>query len=212
MDRLLKSRILWGCLLILGGVLFLLQNLGVIEFGGLFWAVLLGLGALFFLTIFFTSRTNWWALIPGMALMGVALVVILGYLSPGISDVWSGFIVLGSIGLSFILIFLVNHQNWWALIPGGALITLGLVSGAAQFLPGIETGGIFLLGLGVTFALVALVPTPQGRMWWAWIPAGILAFIGLILTAVAGNIFIYIGPFVLIVGGGILIYFALKPR
>lgn len=212
MARWLESRILWGSLLILGGVLFLMQNLGVINFGGIYWAILLSLGGLFFLTIFFTSRANWWALIPGIVLIGVALVLVLDYLIPHFSDVWSGFIVLGSIGLSFILIFLINRQNWWALIPGGALISLGLASGLGNFLPGLETGGIFLIGLGVTFALVALTPTPEGRMWWAWIPAGVLMFIGLVLTAVAGRMLIFFGPLVLIIGGGILIYFALRPR
>jgi hypothetical protein len=212
MARWLESRILWGSLLILGGVLFLLQNLGVINFGGIYWAILLSLGGLFFLTIFFTSRANWWALIPGIVLIGVALVVALDYLIPNFSDVWSGFIVLGSIGLSFILIYLINRQNWWALIPGGAMISLGLATGLGNFLPGLETGGIFLIGLGVTFALVALTPTPEGRMWWAWIPAGVLMFIGLVLTAVAGRMLIFLGPLVLIVGGGILIYFALRPR
>ena len=65
MFKWLESRILWGSLLILGGILFLLQNLNIIQVGGLFWAILAVLGAVFFFYIFFSNRLNWWALIPG---------------------------------------------------------------------------------------------------------------------------------------------------
>ena len=129
MVKWLESRLLWGSLLVIGGVLFLLQNLGIIQFGGLFWAILLGLGAVFFLSIFFANRMNWWALIPGLTLLSIAVVVALGYIVPGISDVWSGTIVLGGIGLSFLLIFLIDMQMWWAVIPAGVLLTLAAVVG-----------------------------------------------------------------------------------
>jgi hypothetical protein len=61
--RWLESRILWGIVFIVGGVLFLLQNLGILWLGNLFWIVLLGLGSLFFLSFFLQNRANWWALI-----------------------------------------------------------------------------------------------------------------------------------------------------
>ena len=48
----LESRTLWGSLLILGGVLFLLQNLGFLNLGNRFWVIVLGLGGLFFLGFF----------------------------------------------------------------------------------------------------------------------------------------------------------------
>jgi hypothetical protein len=101
---------------------------------------------------------------------------------------------------------------WWAIIPAGVLISLATMVGLDAYIPGTDTSGIFLIGLGLTFALVALLPNPQGHMWWAWIPAGALVLIGLILTATAGKMFIYVWPLALILGGGILIYFTLRPR
>jgi hypothetical protein len=212
MMKWLESRILWGCLLILGGILFLLQNLHLIEFGGLFWAILFGLGSVFFLSIYFTNRMNWWALIPGIVLFSIGLLIALSYLAPAFAEIWGGSLVLGGIGLSFVLIYLVNRQMWWAIIPAGVLISLALMLGLGNYLPETDTSGFFLLGLGLTFALVALAPNPQGKMWWAWIPAGVLVLIGFILTATTGKMFIYIWPLALIIGGGVLIYFTLRPR
>jgi hypothetical protein len=212
MLKVLESRILWGVLLILGGVLFLLQNLHIIEIGGLFWAILFGVGAVFFLSVFIANRQNWWALIPAIVLFSICLLIALETLSPELSEIWGGSLILAGIGLSFVVVFLVNRQMWWAIIPAGVLISLAIMLGVGNLLPGTDTSGLFLIGLGLTFALVALVPTPQGHMWWAWIPAGALVLIGLILTATAGKMFLYIWPVALILGGVVLIYFTLRSR
>ena len=76
MFRWLGNRLFWGILLILGGVVFLLQNLGYFELGDLFWALLFGLGGLFFLSVFFPNRANWWALIPGLTLLSIAVLLV----------------------------------------------------------------------------------------------------------------------------------------
>ncbi len=208
----LESRILWGSLLILGGVLFLLQNLSLIQFGGFFWSIPFVLGAVFFLSIFFVDRENWWALVPGIVLLSIGLLIALSYLAPGFVEMWGGSLILGGIGLSFAAIYLANREMWWAIIPAGVLISLAAMLGLDNFVQGIETGGLFLIGLGLTFALLGLVQTPQGRMGWAWIPAGVLFIIGLALTATAGNMMKYIWPLVLIIGGGALIFYTLRPR
>ena len=75
-----------------------------------------------------------------------------------------------------------------------------------------ETGGVFFLGLGLTFAVVALLPTSAGRMAWAWIPAGVLALMGLLLMAAAGNLIGYLWPLVIILAGGFLILRTLLGR
>ena len=212
MFRWLESRLLWGSLLILGGVLFLLENLNIIEFSDFFWGILIGLGAIFFISIFISNKQNWWALIPGLVLASISLMIVIGNFFPDFEEDWGGSLVLGGIGLSFLIIYLINRQMWWAIIPAGVLLSLAAMLGISNYLPEVESGGLFLLGLALTFALLALVRTENGRLWWAWIPAGILALIGLGITASAGNLFQYIWPVALIAGGGILIYFTLRPR
>ena len=208
----LESRVLWGSLLILGGLIFLLENLGLFELGGLFWALLLALAGIFFVTMFAQNRGNWWALIPGFTLLSVALLVALDELAPSVSQWLGGSLVLGGIGLSFLAIYLVERQNWWALIPGGVMITLAVIAGLDEAMPGLGTGGIFFIGLGLTFTLLALLPGSQGQMRWAWIPAGILLVMGLLFLATAEKLAAYVWPLALILGGGYLILRTLLPR
>jgi hypothetical protein len=206
MTRWLNSRIFWGALLILGGVLFLLQNLFGFEYGGLFWVLVFGLAGLFFLSVFFSNRANWWTIIPGFTLLGVGLSIGLNALVPSLGEVLSGPIVLGSIGISFLVIYLLNRDFWWTIIPCGVLLTLAIVISLEDLLGDMGFVSIFFLGLAATFALVAMVPTPEGKMQWPWIPAIVLALMGVIFGAFSGAFVAYLLPIVLIVGGGLLIY------
>lgn len=208
----LESRILWGSLLILTGVLFLLQNLGFLPVGNLFWMVLIGLGGAIFLSIFFQNRLNWWALIPGLMLFSIALVIGLGVFAPRLADRWGGSVVLGGIGLSFALIYLVERQHWWAVIPFGVLFTLASMVALDELYPGLETPGVFFLGLSATFALVAILPNTQGELRWAWIPAAILLVMGVVFMAAAGEMLAYIWPAALILAGLFLIYRTFRNR
>ena len=210
MFRWLGNRLFWGILLVLGGVVFLLQNLGFFELGDLFWALLFGLGGLFFLSVFFPNRSNWWVLIPGLTLLSIAVLLVASRFLPAFADMWGGSIVLGGIGLSFLLIYLVDRNNWWAIIPFGVLETLAVVAGLESVIPDFAAGGIFFLGLGVTFALVAILPGLHGSMWWAWIPAGVLVMMGLLLVLISGQAAGFVLPAVLILGGLLLILFTFR--
>lgn len=212
MLKLLESRVFWGIVLITGGVLFLLQNLIGFQFSGLFWAAIMGLAGLFFISVYVGNRQMWWALIPGCTLLSITTIILLGMFAQGFADTWSGSIFLGGIALSFVLIYLSDRNHWWAIIPGGVLLTLATVAGLENLLGGMEMGGIFFLGLGLTFAVVAILPTQHGQMKWAWIPAGVLLGMGFLLTVVAGRFINYLGPVALIVAGGYLIVKTLLPR
>ena len=212
MFRWLGNRLFWGILLILGGVVFLLQNLGYFQLGDLFWALLFGLGGLFFLSVFFPNRANWWALIPGLTLLSIAVLLVVTRFLPAFAESWGGSIVLGGIGLSFLLIYLLDHNNWWAIIPFGVLETLAIVAGLGSVIPGVATGGIFFLGLGLTFALVALLPSLHGSMWWAWIPAGVLTGMGLLFVVISGQTVGFVLPAALILVGILLIVFTMRQR
>jgi hypothetical protein len=200
LKKWIESRFLWGLMLIIAGGLFLLQNLGLFEASGLVWAALLGLGGVFFVSVFIQSREHWWALIPGITLLAVALLIFLGNFFPRASNILGGAIVLGGIGLAFLMVYLANRENWWALIPMGVMLTLAGVSTLDE-IAGFDTGGIFFIGLGLTFALVALLPSERAQMRWAWIPAGILLVMGLLISASAASLMGYVGPAVLILAG-----------
>jgi hypothetical protein len=210
--KIFESRIFWGGILILAGFLFLVQNLGLFQVGSLFWIVLLALGGVFFLSIFFQNKLNWWALIPGLTLLSIGGVVLVNWLTPVSGDRWSATILLTGIGLSFALIYLVASQNWWAIIPAGVLFTLALIAGVQKYFPSLETAGLFFLGLGLTFALVAILPNPEGEMRWAWIPAGILLLLGAIFLVAGENMLDYVWPVILILAGGLFIVRALRNR
>lgn len=210
MLRWLESRLLWGSLLILGGVLFLLQNLGLFEVGGIFWGLLFALAGVFFLSIFFQNQGNWWSIIPGFALLGIAAQIVLDQIAPGISEISGGVTVLGAIGLSFLFVYLADRQNWWALIPMGVLLTLATVSTLDE-LTQIDTGGIFFLGLGATFAIVALIPKGIDTRW-AWIPAVILTVLGIFVFAAAEALLAYLWPLALILVGVYLILRSMRVR
>lgn len=206
----LGSRYFWGGMFILIGGIFLLQYFGFIEFSAFLWAILFALGGLIFLSVFSSDREKWWAIIPGFALISIAFVIAFDNLFSDWAGDLGGLIILGGLGMSFVVIYFINRENWWAIIPAGVLISIGMIVGLESLLPGTATGGLFLLGLGLTFGVLALVPTPQGKMGWAWIPAGILTIIGLILLIVSAAVFRILGAAGLIILGGYLIYRTLR--
>ncbi len=206
MFRWIESRALWGVVLILGGVIFLLQSLGLFELGDLFWALVFAVAGIFFLAVFIPNRLNWWAIIPGLTLLSISALILLGRFAPHFAETWGGSIVLGGIALSFLIIYFVERAYWWAIIPAGVLLTLAFIAGLEGVLGGFGTGGLFFLGLGLTFATVAVVPTQEGQMRWAWIPAGIMLVMGLLLTAAAQAYFNLIWPIALILLGLVMIY------
>jgi hypothetical protein len=124
----------------------------------------------------------------------------------------SGVVILGGISLSFVLVYLSSKTQWWAVIPAGVLLTLALVSGLDNSTLGLDTGGIFFLGLGLTFLVVAWLPQQDGSMKWAYIPAGILLVIGTIITAVSENVFGLVTPVVLVLVGLLIIWRTLFRR
>jgi hypothetical protein len=209
--RLLKERVFWGVLLVVVGGLLMLQALGVLAGAGVIWTVLFGAAGIAFLYIYFQDRAKWWAAIPGFALVGLSAVTAWDELGNG-EGKWGGVLLLGSIGVGFLAAYLAAREQWWALIPGGAFLTLALLAGFPARVAGTTTGGVLFLGLAATFGALALVPTPDGRMRWPIIPAAALVLVGALVTLEATTALNLVWPVALILGGVYLIFRAFGPR
>jgi uncharacterized membrane protein len=208
--RIFTSRIFWGLVLILGGVLFLLENLGVFQGSALFWGICLVVAGLLFIVYYLANRQQWWALFPGIILASIGVMLCVVSFVPGVEGLLGGTIVLSGIGLSFFIVYLANRSAWWAIIPGGVLVTLAIVAALDTTGSDTLTAGVFFLGLGLTFLLIALVPSTTGSMKWAWIPAGVLSLLGLIVMLASEELWIYILPLGLCIAGGFLIWRAIR--
>ena len=208
-NRRLLFSVIGGLLLVAAGVILLLSNIGRITVN---WEVVIGpllaIGGLVFLLVFISNTEEWWALIPGFILIGVGINTFMGQWMGAIGNRVGGMIFLGFVGLPFFLIYITHQRHWWAIIPGGVLLTMAgitLVEDNAAL-----EGGLFFLGLAVTFGLVYLLPKPAGKLIWALYPAGILFLLGILITLGATNLMGYIGPLALLILGGYVLYRTLR--
>jgi hypothetical protein len=195
-------RILIGAVLILGGILMLLDKAGVLKGAtDFFWAGLLAIGAGIFLFLFFSDRSKWWAAIPGFTLAGMAAsTLLLDKLG------WDGLAFLGGIGVGFWAVYLCQPAQWWAIIPGGVLLTLGFISALTEAFNVVDTGGVFFIGLGLTFLLVALL----AKMKWAFIPAAVLLLLGFFLGTPFVGVLEYAWIGILLIAGIVLVVSAAR--
>ena len=206
MMKLLTSKVFWGLVLVVGGLILLLESMGVLEGSEVFWMAACAVAGVLFLVALLSNRGAWWAAIPGLSLLGIALGLGLDTFTNASGEVM-GAVILGGIGLGFIMVYLLQPLNWWAIIPGGVLVTLAIVAGIEGSNPGAISGAIFFAGLGLTFALVAILPNKVGRMTWAWIPAGILLLLAILILSGIESLMNYIWPAALIAVG---VYFLLR--
>lgn len=199
-----------GIILLAAGVTILFSNLGMITLN---WQMVVGpafaIGGLVFLLVFITNTEEWWALIPGFVLIGLGINTFMGKWLDSYDGRLGSAVFLAFVGIPFLLIYIFNNQHWWAIIPGGVLLTIGAINLVPPGNAALE-GGLFFLGLAVTFGLVYILPKPSGKLKWALYPAGILLLIGFIVTLGASDWLGLVGPLVLLIAGGYVIYRALR--
>lgn len=196
-------RIIIGIVLILAGGLGFLQAFGFLQSASdVFWGIVFLVAGGAFLMVFASGFASggWWAAFPGFILAGIGVLILL----PDALDNIGGGIFLGAIGLSFWAVYLTSRERWWAIIPGGVLFTLALVSALpSNLIGGVDSGGIFFLGLALTFLLVALL----AGMRWAYWPAGVLGVFGAflffesqvyLLSYIAAAALIVVGAFIIL--------------
>lgn len=213
MMKVLSSRLFWGVMLVLGGILLLLDTFDIFRGGALFWTIIGAIAGILFLSLFINNRDHWWALIPGTIFIAISATIGLDTFMPGFSDTnLDGPILLGGIALSFLFVYIAERSYWWAIIPAGVMATIAIVAVLDSSTTGAASGGIFFLGLGLTFALVAVLPTNTNQMRWAWIPAGILGLMGILILLAAEDLINYIWPSALIIVGVLMVGRSLRRK
>ncbi len=89
-------------------------------------------------------------------------------------------LIIGA-GFSFGAIYLNNMAKWWAVIPAGVLLTLGLVSILDELFP-INRGSYSFLtffGFSLTFFYLYLIRNEKRQLRWAIYPATVLFFLSM---------------------------------
>ncbi len=180
----LSKQALFGTLLVLAGIVFLVQQIFHLPIGGLFVSMFFLAGGLVFLYVVLKNKEHWWALIPGSTLVGLAVLIATGDLAPRFASMFGGTIFLGAIALGFVGVYLLKPSNWWAVIPAGAVATIALVAGI-QNGHGMLQGGVFFLGIGATFAALGLLPNLKTEKW-PWIPAAVCFVLGTLIMIGSG--------------------------
>lgn len=185
-----------GLLLIVLGVLGLLGQFGWLEgFGNLVGTALFALAAALVLAQYRRRRERLWTLPVGFGLAGLALATL--------DTVWGGGAFLGGIGLGFVAIYVESRPDWWALIPGGILLSLGFAAITDEAGRG-DGGAGFFLGLAITFLVVYALPDARQR--WAIYPAGAAAVLAVVAFGFGAE---WIFPLVLLALGA---YLLLRPE
>lgn len=209
MNKLTKDLIL-GALIIIIGLFILFINLEVINIkisGTIITTIIFFIGFIIFIFIYFSQgKKEFWPLIPAFILLGLSMLIISKEIGIGHQNGAGIFILF--IGLSFIMVYLLHSENWWAIIPGGVTASVSLVI----FFEGILGVGLMFLGMGGTFfALYPILIKTQPDSWWTFIPGSILSLMGL-LFLIFGREYIgqYILPILLIIIGSFLVLKSLK--
>jgi hypothetical protein len=172
------------------------------------WTVVFIAAGAGFLVVYLGESQHWWAVIPGMALLGIGALI--GLSIVGWDQYIGGAVFLGALSLAFWLVYLRERQHWWAVIPGGVLLTLAGVAAVDQIAPRIETGGLFFLGLALTFALLYVLPTGEERMKWPLIPAGVLFAVAVIVILATSSLLRFVLPVAVVIAGAYLVVRALR--
>jgi hypothetical protein len=191
-----KQGFVWGALLVVLGIMLLLETF--MDLSAWVWFVILVLAGLGVFVLWRADRSSWAGLIPAYVLWAVAGLIALTTLNV-LRDELVATYVLAAIALPFLVTYVRDRSQWWALIPTYILLAVGVM--------------VALIGVGVlteslvpAYVLFAIaipffaVYARDSKQWWALIPAGILTVIGLSFL-IAESAVQYVGAVVLVVAG-----------
>ena len=125
------STMLWAVGLVLFGLILFLLNFNLFaQYEPLpqyILAALFATGAAVFFLGYFAARKEWARLIPAWTLLALAVMALTSTISALDQRITAALLFVG-LALAFANIYLLDRrQNWWAMIPGGFMLVIGLV-------------------------------------------------------------------------------------
>jgi hypothetical protein len=203
-----KGALVWGSLLVILGGMLLVETF--VELSTWVWVAVLALSGLGILGIFFTDTSVRWVLIPAYVLLAIAGLVALTEVDFLRGEYVATF-VLTVIALPFLMVFLRDRKQWWALIPAYILIAVGVMVGliGEGILNDLFIPAYVLLSVALPFFVVYVRDTKQ---WWALIPGGIIGLVGVSFLLAEGAFQYIIPALVILVGAWILIRQLIRPE
>ena len=192
-----KQGLVWGGLLILFGVVALLETFA--DLSAWAWVAVLVAGGLGVYAVYAMDRSEKWMLIVSYVLLAVAGLVTLITLNI-LRDEAIATYVLTAIAAPFLLIFLQSDRTKWGLLlPAYVLIAVGVMVGliGVGFLDDLLVPAYVLIAIAIPFFVVYARDT---KKWWALIPGGITAIVGLSFL-IAEAAVQFVAPAVLIIAG-----------
>jgi hypothetical protein len=191
-----RQGIVWGGLLIFFGLMSLVATLT--DLSAWVWVALLIVAGFGVFAVYLTDLSEWRLLIPAYVLWAIAALVTLITLNV-LQDEAIATFVLAAIALPFLVTFLRDRTQWWALIPTYILLAVGVMVGliGAGVLDDLLIPAYVMFAIAIPFFVVYVRDRKQ---WWPLIPGGIMAIIGLsfLIAEAAAQ---YIGAAALVVVG-----------
>ena len=176
----LQSRnqaLVWGSLLIIFGIVGMVESF--IDLTPWTWAAILAATGLLIFGIFLLNRSEWWPLIPAYALWATAGLLAIVELNILRGDFLATY-VLSAIALPFIVVFLRDRSQWWALIPAYVLLAVAamVLLSETALLPAAFEATFILTAIALPFLVIYLRDRTR---WWSLIPAYVLLSIGIMV-------------------------------
>jgi hypothetical protein len=201
MNSQMKHGVVWGGLLILFGIISLLETF--VDLNAWVWVVVLTAAGLGIYGFYATDRTEKWMLYVSYGFLAIALMVALITLNV-LRDEAVAVYVLLAIALPFALAFLRDNRLWGLLIPAYVLLAVSLMVG----LIGLNVLDDLLIPAYVMFAIALpffSVYLRNNQNWWALIPGGIMAFIGLSFLIADASVRFIVPVGLILVGGWLVL-------
>jgi hypothetical protein len=191
-----KQSLIWGSMLIFFGIVALVET--YTDLTAWVWVAVLTLAGLVVFGVYLTDRSDWGLLIPAYVMWVIAGLIALIELEI-LRDEAIATYIMAVIALPFLVVFLRDREQWWALIPAYVMLAIGVMIGliGLGILNDLLIPAYVMLAIAIPFFVVYARNTEH---WWALIPGGIMALMGLAFL-VAETTLQYVGPVVLILAG-----------